>query len=98
MKTALWIFTVVIFLAACTSTTRPHGETVMSLDQTKQSLRGEWTSIATELRPSATKNPDGSMRAFYLTRDFKYLDNDRFELTIVNAADPNRSVPLARIH
>ena len=70
----------------------------MSLEQTKQSLRGEWVSIATELRPSATKNPDGSVRPFYLTRDFKYLDNDRFELTIINAADPNHAAPLARIY
>src|SRR5258706_246173 len=98
MKTALWIFTVVIFLAGCSSTTRPHGVTVMSLEQTKQSLRGEWVSIATELRPSTAKNPDGSARAFYLTRDFKYLENDRFELTIVNAADPSHSTPLARIY
>ncbi len=98
MRTTLWILTVAIFLAGCSSTARPRGETVMSLEQTKQSLRGEWVSIATELRPSATKNPDGSVRPFYLTRSFKYLDNDRFELTIINAADPNHLMPLARIY
>src|SRR6202008_2291519 len=69
----------------------------MSLDQTKEALRGEWVSIAPEVRPSATKNPDGSLKAFYLTRDFKYLGGDRFELAIVNSADPYGKVPLARI-
>jgi hypothetical protein len=69
----------------------------MSLEQTKQSLRGEWVSIAPELRPSAVKNPDGSLKAFYLTRDFKSIGDDRFELTIVNSADPYGQVPLARI-
>lgn len=69
----------------------------MSLDQTKEALRGEWASIAPEVRPSATKNPDGSLKAFYLTRQFKYLGGDRFELSIVNSADPYAKLALARI-
>lgn len=69
----------------------------MSIEQTKEALRGEWVSIAPEVRPSATKNPDGSLKAFYLTRDFTYLGDDRFALTIVNSADPYAKVPLARI-
>jgi hypothetical protein len=69
----------------------------MSLEQTRQALRGEWLSIAPELRPGAAKNPDGSSKAFYLTRDFRYLGDDRFELAIVNSADPYGKVPLARI-
>src|SRR5260221_9082899 len=70
----------------------------MSLEQTKQSLLGQWVSIAPEIRPSAAKNADGSLRPFYLTRDFKYLGEDRFELTIVNNADPYGKAPLARIY
>lgn len=70
----------------------------MSLEQTKQALAGEWVSLAPEIRPSATKNPDGSLRPFYLTRNFKYLGNDRFELTIVNSADPYGKAPVARIY
>ncbi len=54
-------------------------------------------SIAPEIRPSANKNPDGPLKPFYLKRAFKYLDGDVFELTIVNSADPNGAVPLARI-
>ena len=37
------------------------------------------------------------MLAFYLKRAFKYLPSDRFELEVVNSADPNGAVPLARI-
>lgn len=69
----------------------------MNLDQIKQSLVGEWISIAPEIRPSATKNPDGTLKPFYLKRDFKYLTGDRFELAIVNSADANGAVPVARI-
>ncbi|MCJ0762497.1 hypothetical protein [Variovorax terrae] len=69
----------------------------MTLDQTKQALLGDWVSIAPEIRPSATKNPDGTLKPFYLQRRFRYLDGDRFELSIVNSADPYGKVPLARI-
>jgi hypothetical protein len=69
----------------------------MTLEQTRQALLGHWISLAPEVRPSATRNPDGSLRAFYLTRDFRYLPGDRFELTLVNAADPYGAAPPARI-
>ena len=69
----------------------------MNLEQTKTALVGEWGSIAPEIRPSASKNPDGTLKPFYLKRDFKYLAGDRFELTVVNSADPNGAVPLVRI-
>ena len=61
----------------------------------KQDLLGDWQSIAPEIRPS--KNPDGSLKPFYLKRAFKYLPSDRFELDVVNSADPFGAVPLARI-
>lgn len=60
----------------------------------KQAMLGNWESIAPEVRPS--KNPDGSLKPFYLKRAFKYLPSDRFELEIVNSADPYGAVPLAR--
>ncbi|MBN8938645.1 MAG: hypothetical protein J0H01_04100 [Rhizobiales bacterium] len=69
----------------------------MTLDQIKQALVGHWASIAPEIRPSALKNADGTLKPFYLTRDFKALPGDRFELTIVSSADPLGRVPLSRI-
>jgi len=61
----------------------------------KQALVGNWESIAPEIRPS--KNPDGSIKPFYLKRSFTYQSSDRFELVVVNSADPYGKVPLARI-
>jgi hypothetical protein len=61
----------------------------------KQAMLGDWVSIAPEVRPS--KNPDGSLKPFYLKRAFKYLPSDRFELEVVNSADAYGAVPLARI-
>ena len=58
---------------------------------------GGWVSLAPEIRPSANKNPDGSLKPFYLRRDFKYLAGDVFELTVVNSADPYGAAPLVRI-
>ncbi|HEY4240454.1 MAG TPA: hypothetical protein VGM88_11585 [Kofleriaceae bacterium] len=69
----------------------------MNLDQTKGALVGRWVSITPEIRPSASKNPDGTLEPFYLRRDFTYVAGDRFELTIVNSVDPYGKVPLARI-
>jgi hypothetical protein len=63
----------------------------------KQAMLGDWASIAPEVRPSASKNADGSLKPFYLKRAFKYQPSDRFELEIVNSADPYGAVPLARI-
>ena len=69
----------------------------MNLEQTRKAMLGEWVSIAPEVRPSALKNEDGTAKPFYLTRDFKYANNDQFELTIVNSADPFGKIPLANI-
>jgi hypothetical protein len=96
------LLTLVLFLAtalvACTSiSTKPEEGERMNVDQIKQALVGDWTSIAPEIRPSAAKNPDGTLKPFYLKRDFKYLAGDQFQLTIVNSADPYGKVPLARI-
>jgi hypothetical protein len=85
-------------LSACaTSTTPLRGARAMSVEQTKQSLVGDWVSVATEIRPSAAKNADGTLKPFYLKREFKYLEGDRFSLAIVNSADANGAVPLAKI-
>jgi hypothetical protein len=69
----------------------------MTAEQTKQSSVGEWVSIAPELRPSITKNPDGSMKPFYLTRVFRYSQGDKFELEMLNSADAYGKVPLVKI-
>jgi hypothetical protein len=61
----------------------------------KEAMLGNWESIAPEVRPS--KSPDGSLKPFYLKRAFKYQPNNRFELEVVNSADPYGAVPLARI-
>ncbi|OWQ90682.1 hypothetical protein CDN99_10850 [Roseateles aquatilis] len=63
----------------------------------QQALIGEWTSLAPEIRPSALKNADGTLKPFYLSRHFKYADGDRFELAIRNFADPQGRVEIARL-
>jgi hypothetical protein len=61
----------------------------------KKAMLGSWESVAPEIRPS--KSPDGSLKPFYLKRAFKYQPSDRFELEVVNSADPYGAVLLARI-
>ena len=69
----------------------------MDVTQIKEAMLGDWMSIAPEVRPSASRNADGSLKPFYLKRAFSYQPSDRFELEIVNSADPYGAVPLARI-
>jgi hypothetical protein len=89
-------------LVACAGTVNspspnPQGQTVMNVEQIQASLVGDWASIAPEIRPSAGKNPDGTPKPFYLKREFSYQSGDRFELNVVNSADPYGAVPIARI-
>ncbi len=58
-------------------------------------MAGTWVSIAPEIRPS--KNPDGTLKPFYLSRTFTYRVEDRFELAVMNFADPFGKVAIARI-
>jgi hypothetical protein len=69
----------------------------MTVEQIKQSLMGEWKSIAPEIRPSIAKNADGSMKPFYLTREFTYLAGDEFELDVINSADAYGKIPLVKM-
>jgi hypothetical protein len=69
----------------------------MTTEQIKESIQGEWVSIAPEIRPSITKNADGSIKPFYLTRSFKYLAGDLFELEVINSADAYGKIPLVKI-
>jgi hypothetical protein len=71
------------------------GSMETDIKKIKETMLGNWESIAPEIRPS--KNPDGSLKPFYLKRAFKYLPSDRFELDVVNSADPYGAVPLAKI-
>jgi hypothetical protein len=82
--------------AAQSATDQPRASGMESdTAKIKQAMLGNWQSIAPEVRPS--KNADGSLKPFYLKRAFKYLPSDRFELEVVNSADPYGAVPLARI-
>lgn len=69
----------------------------MTQDQIKEFILGEWTSIAPEVRPSATKDVNGNLKPFYLTRVFTYSENDTFDLTVKSFADSNGKVPLAEM-
>jgi hypothetical protein len=69
----------------------------MNVDQVKKASLGNWESIAPEVRPSNTKNADGSLKPFYLTRKFSLLEDDIFELDITNFADPYGKVSIAEM-
>jgi hypothetical protein len=69
----------------------------MTLPEIKQAVQGKWVSITPEVHPSAIKTPDGGIKPFYLTGAFTYTPDDRFELTILNLADPHGKAPLAKL-
>jgi hypothetical protein len=96
IKSSLLFFLVIGGAAAQSPSNQPRASD-METDtaKIKQAMLGNWESIAPEVRPS--KNADGSLKPFYLKRAFRYLPSDRFELEVVNSADPYGAVPLARI-
>jgi hypothetical protein len=93
------LLTVGISVAAAQPSNNQSKASGLETDGTKikQAMLGNWESIAPEVRPSAAKNADGTLKPFYLKRVFKYLPSDRFELEVINSADPYGAVPLARI-
>jgi hypothetical protein len=94
----LLMITAIDGAAAQSSSNQPKASGMEAdITKIKQTVLGNWESIAPEVRPSAAKNADGSLKPFYLKRSFKYLPSDRFELEIINSADPYGAVPLARI-
>jgi len=76
---------------------RPDVNQPQTLQGLQGALVGRWASIAPEIRPSNAKNADGTPKPFYLQREFSYSPGDRFELQVLNFADPYGRVPLARI-
>src|ERR1700752_4263354 len=91
-KVSLLVFLVTAGIggAAAQSPSNQPKASGMETDVTKikEALLGNGESIAPEVRPSASKHADGSLKPFYLKRAFKYLPSDRFELEIINSADP----------
>ena len=69
----------------------------MTTDQLKNASIGHWESIAVEVRPSNIKNADGTLKPFYLMRDFTFSPGDKFELVVTNYADPFGKMPLAKM-
>jgi hypothetical protein len=69
--------------------------TTEALEALKSSLAGTWRSLAPEVRPS--KNPDGTIKPFFLARTFVYEPDDRFQLTVTNFADAFGKAAIARI-
>ena len=70
----------------------------MTTEKVKKGSIGNWQSIATEIRPSNSKNADGTIKPFYLTRYFVLTPDNTFELTITSYADPYGKVPLAKMY
>jgi hypothetical protein len=69
----------------------------MNTEQVKKESLGQWESIAPEIRPSISKNADGTPKPFYLSRKFTLLEGDRFQLDISNNADPYGKVPISKM-
>ena len=68
---------------------------MITLEALRAGLLGQWVSIAPEVRPS--KNSDGTIKPFFLSRSFVCLPEDRFSLTVLNYGDPYGGVPLAQM-
>lgn len=69
----------------------------MTTEDVKKYVLGKWESITPEIRPSSSKNNDGTLRPFYLSRKFTGLADDKFELIVTTFADPFGKVPLAQM-
>lgn len=100
MKTAKLLSLITAIGISSTGFTQQHNNQnlkTMTAEQVKQQSLGAWKSIAPEVRPSSSKNADGTLKPFYLSRTFTFLTGDKFGLEITTFADPNGKVPLAKM-
>lgn len=68
-----------------------------TIQEIKQFIQGgEWTSLSVELRPSEDRTGSGKVNPFYVTRNFKFFESDKFEGTIISSADPFGQMPLVQ--
>ena len=69
----------------------------MNLEEAERAIAGNWASLAPEVRPSAQRNPDGTLKPFDLKREFEALPQDRCGLSLLNSVDDHGQLALARI-
>jgi hypothetical protein len=77
--------------------TRTGNSKEMSVEESKRASVGEWRSITTEVRPSAQKAADGSIKPFYLTRQFRCDLTGDFDLVVTTYGDPSGRVAVSRM-
>ncbi|MBV7328816.1 hypothetical protein KFU94_11255 [Chloroflexi bacterium TSY] len=65
-----------------------------TLDEVKEYAMGEWESISIELRPTEDRTGSGVILPTYLTRNFTYLEDDRFIGIITMYGDNYGELPL----
>ncbi|MEM7183052.1 MAG: hypothetical protein AAF518_19235 [Spirochaetota bacterium] len=66
----------------------------VTLNEVKAYALGEWVSLSTELRPTEDRTGKGKIQPTFLTRNFKFMDKDKFAGTITMYADPYGKTPL----
>lgn len=86
-----------LILTIMTSIGSVQGQNPKTIAEIKKFVQGgEWVSITPELRPFEDRTGTGKIAPFYVSRNFKYLPNDRFEGTIVSYGDPYGQMPLVK--
>lgn len=69
----------------------------MNLQDIKTFVQGaKWVSLSIELRPFEDRTGTGKVQPFYVSREFSYLPDDRFEGIIRSFADPYGQMPLVQ--
>ena len=96
--TSLLVLVFGIMNSSIAQKTKTKNKSVMTTEQVKKESSGHWQSITTEVRPSNSKNPDGTLKPFYLKRDFVLAADSTFELAVTSFADPYGKVALAKIY
>lgn len=71
-------------------------ENPRALAEVKAYAKGSWTSLSVELRPTEDRAGTGHIEPTRLTRDFDYLDDDKFIGVITMYMDEYGEVPLMK--
>lgn len=90
----LLIASLVITILGCRETQRAN-KALATVDEIRSFIKNvEWVSITTELRPQEDRTGTGKIQPFYVSRYFKFMEDDKFIGKILSFADPYGKIPL----
>lgn len=95
MKNKFLLIVMVFLVSLSCNQPNTANKAFATVDEIRSYIKdAEWVSITTELRPQEDRSGIGKIQPFYVSRYFKFIENDTFIGKILSFGDPYGKIPL----